>query len=153
MQAWIDLFRSLGESLVEVWRAEMANLQGDLERSGRHLGMALAFLGGAAVLFFWIVGLMLFAMIAILYIWLELWAAALIVLGLFLLAAGILGWLGLRRMRQVENPVATVRKRVDNHLDWWQHGLLARPKTLDVEPAVTTTLGDDEPLGGGRNLP
>lgn len=152
MQAWIDLFRSLGDSLVEVWRAEMANLQGDLERSGRHFGMALAFLGAAAVLFFWIVGLVLFAMIAILYIWLELWAAALIVLGLFLIPAGILVWLGVRRMGQVENPVATVRKRVDNHLDWWQHGLLAKPQTFDVEPAVVTTTGD-EPLGGGRNLP
>jgi hypothetical protein len=150
MQGWIDLFRSLGESLVEVWRAEMANLQGDLERSGRHLGMALAFLGAAAVLFFWIVGLLLFVMIAVLHIWLEWWAAALIVLGLFILGAGLLGWLGVRRMREVENPMSTVRRRVDSHLDWWQHGLLAKPQTLDVEAAVAT---GDEPLGGGRNLP
>ncbi|HEV2843873.1 MAG TPA: phage holin family protein [Thermoanaerobaculia bacterium] len=148
MQGWIDLFRSLGESLVEVWRAEMANLQGDLERSGRHLGMALAFLGVAAVLFFWIVGLLLFVMITVLHIWLELWAAALIVLGLFVLAACILGWLGARQIRQVENPMSTVRRRVDSHLDWWQHGLLAKPQTLDVEPVAT----GDEPLGGGRNL-
>jgi hypothetical protein len=35
---------------------------------------------------------------------------------------------------------------VDSHLDWWQHGLLAQPKTLDVEPA-----GSGEPLG--RELP
>lgn len=152
MQAWIDLFRSLGESLVEVWRAEIASLQGDLERSGRHLGLALAFLGAAAVLFFWIVGLLLFVLVAVLHIWLEWWAAALIVLGLFVLAAGVLGGLGYRRLRQVENPVSTVRRRVDSHLDWWQHGLLAKPQTLDVEGTTVTGRGD-EPLGGGRTLP
>lgn len=151
MQAWIDLFRSLGESLVEVWRAEIASLQGDLERSGRHLGMALAFLGAAAVLLFWIVGLILFVLVSVLHIWLEWWAAALIVLGLFILGAAILGWLGLRQVRQVESPVSTVRRRVDSHLDWWQHGLLARPQTLDVEASA---VGGEEPLGGGgRNLP
>ncbi len=152
MQAWIDLFRSLGESLVEVWRAEMATLQGDLERSGRHLGLALAFFGAAAVLGFWIVGLFLFVMVAVLHIWLEWWAAALIVLGLFVLGAGLLGWLGSRRLRQVENPMSTVRRRVDNHLDWWQHGLLAKPQTLDVEGATVAGRGE-EPPGGGRNLP
>lgn len=152
MQAWIDLFRSLGESLVEVWRAEVATLQGDLERSGRHLGLALAFFGAAAVLGFWIVGLLLFVLVSVLHIWLEWWAAALIVLGLFLLGAGLLGWLGVRRLRQVENPMSTVRRRVDNHLDWWQHGLLAKPQTLDVEGATVAGRGE-EPPGGGRNLP
>jgi hypothetical protein len=54
-----------------------------------------------------------------------------------------------RRYRHFENPMSTVRRRVDSHLDWWQHGLLAKPQTLDVEPVAT----GDEPLGGGRNLP
>lgn len=141
MQGWIDLLRSLGEALLEVWRAEFATLQGDLERSGRHLGIALAYLGAAAVLFFWIVGLVLFVLVAVLHIWLEWWAAALIVLALFLAGAALLGWLGWRQARQVENPVATVRRRVDNHFDWWQHGLLSRPQTLDVEPA-SSGVGD-----------
>jgi hypothetical protein len=33
---------------------------------------------------------------------------------------------------------------MDSHLDWWQHGLLAQPKTLDVEPAGES-LGRDLP--------
>jgi len=146
MAGWIDLFRSLGESLLEVWRAELATLQDDLQRSGRHLGTALGLFGGALVLLFWIVGLLLFVLIALLHVWLPWWAAALIVLLLFLLSTGLLAWLGVRRLRQVENPVATVRRRVDSHLDWWQHGLLAQPKALDVEPA-----GRGESLG--RDLP
>jgi hypothetical protein len=48
----------------------------------------------------------------------------------------------------VENPVATVRRRMDNHFDWWQHGLLAQPRALDVEPAAGE---EGEPLG--RELP
>jgi hypothetical protein len=148
MQPWIDLFRSLGEALLEVWRAELATLQDDLSRSGRQLGMALGLFGAAAVLLFWTVGLLLFALIALLHIWMPWWGAALIVLALFLIAMAILGRLGLNRLRKVESPVETVRRRVDSHLDWWQHGLLARPQTLDVEPA---TLDDEDPLG--RNLP
>lgn len=145
MREWIDLFRSLGEALLEVVRAELQALQGDLSRSGRHFGVALALFGGAAVLGFWIVGLILFVLIAVLDVWLPLWAAALIVLGIFLLAAAILGGLGLRRFRKVENPIANVQRRVDDHLDWWQR-LLAQPEPLDVSPApASDPLGREEP--------
>ncbi len=148
MQPWIDLFRSLGESLLEVWRAELATLQDDLQRSGRHLGVALGLFGAAVLLLFWTVGLVLFVLIALLHVWLQWWAAALIVLALFLIGVAILGSLGLKRIRKVENPLETVRRRVDSHFDWWQHGLLARPQTLDVEPAV---LDGEDSLG--RDLP
>jgi len=152
MSGWIDLFRSLGESLLEVLRAEAATLQDDLQRSGRHFGVALAFFGGAVVLLFWMVGLLLFALIALLNIWLQLWAAALIVLALFVAGIAILASLGMRRLRQVENPMETVRRRVDEHLDWWQHSLLSQPRTLDVEAAaVADHANDDDPLG--RDLP
>lgn len=149
MAGWIEMFRSLGEALLEVWRAELDTLQQDFQRSGRYLGLALAFLGAALVLAFWIAGLLLFALVALLHIWLPWWASALIVLVLFALAAAILVNLGLKRLKSFESPITTVRRRVDSHLDWWQHGLLAQPKTLDVEPAVTTESG--EPLG--RDLP
>jgi cell division protein FtsW (lipid II flippase) len=145
MAGWIEMFRSLGEALLEVWRAELDTLQEDFGRSGRYLGIALAFLGAAAVLAFWIVGLLLFALVALLHIWLPWWGASLIVLALFLAAAGILASLGVKRLKKVESPVATVRRRVDNHLDWWQHGLLTQQKTLDVEPAATASAEGDLP--------
>jgi len=148
MAGWIDLFRSLGESLLEVWRAELATIQDDLQRSGRHLATALGLLGGALVLLFWIVGLLLFVLIALLHVWLPWWATSLIVLLLFVLSTGLLVWLGVRRLHRVENPLETVRRRVDSHLDWWQHGLLAQPKALDVEPAAA-----DRGDALGRDLP
>ena len=136
MAGWIQMFRGLGESLIEVLRAEVATLQDDLTRSGRNLGSALAFFGTALILLFWIVGLLIFVLVALLSVWLQLWAAALIVLALFLLGASLLAWIGVRHMRQVENPMQTVRRRVDDHLDWWQNGLLAQGKALDIPPAV-----------------
>ncbi|HEY7216590.1 MAG TPA: phage holin family protein [Thermoanaerobaculia bacterium] len=147
MAGWIELFRSLGESLLEVWRAELATLQEDLGRSGRYLGAALGLFGAALILVFWIVGLLLFVLIALLHIWLPWWGSSLIVFLLFLLASGLLAWLGVRRLRKVENPVETVRRRMDSHLDWWQHGLLAQPKALDVEAA------GDRGESLGRDLP
>lgn len=138
MAGWIEMFRGLGESLIEVLRAEAATLQDDLTRSGRHLGAALGLLGVALVFVFWIVGLLIFVLVALLNVWLPLWGAALIVLALFLLTAGIFAWLGTRRMRQVENPMQTVRRRMDDHLDWWQNNLLRDTRPLDVTPAAVT---------------
>ena len=154
MAGWIELFRSLGEALLEVWRAELATLQEDFGRSGRYLGRALAFFAAAAVLVFWIVGLLLFVSIALLHIWLPWWGASLVVLVLFVSTAALFAWLGASRLRQVENPVETVRRRMDNHLDWWQHGLLTHSKTLDVEPG-TGDAGDAGEGGEalGRELP
>lgn len=136
MQGWIDLFRSLGESLVEVLRAETTSLQQDLKRSGRTLAVALGFLGATVMLAFWVLGLLIFFLVAFLNIWLELWGAALIVLLAFLLTAGILAWLGVSRLKKVENPVDSVKRHVDDHLDWWQNGLLKESRTLDIPAAV-----------------
>src|SRR5215210_412561 len=120
MQGWIDLFRSLGDALVEVVRAEVAALQDDLKRSGQHLGVALGLLGAAVLLSFWVLGLLVFLVITVLDIWLPLWAAALIVFVVFLAAMGVLAWLGIRRLKQVENPVDSFKRHIDDHLDWWQ---------------------------------
>lgn len=144
MNGWIEMFRGLGEALLDVLRAEVSTLQEDLSRSGRIAGGALALLGVALILLFWIVGLLIFALIAVLAIWLQLWAASLIVLGLFLIATGILAWLGVNRLKQVENPVQTFRRRVDDHLDWWQNTLLRDQRPLDVEPVAVTAVDEDE---------
>jgi hypothetical protein len=144
MSGWIEMFRGLGEALLDVLRAEVATLQEDLSRSGRIAGGALALLGVALVLLFWIVGLLVFALVAVLHIWWPLWAAALAVLVLFVLIAGILGGMGVRRLKTVENPVQTFRRRVDDHLDWWQNTLLREQRPLDVEPVTVSAAFDGE---------
>jgi hypothetical protein len=150
MGGWIAMFRSLGESLLEVLRAELATLQEDLNRSGRHLGAALGFLGVALILLFWLLGLLITLLIALLYIWLQFWAATLIVLLLFTAGTALLVWLGLQRLRQVESPMVTLRRHADDHLDWWQNNLLRETKPpLDLEPAAGLPSGFDE----GEDLP
>jgi len=144
MKGWIELFRSLGESLIEVVRAEAEALQGDLKRSGRHLGIALGLIGAAVLLLFWVLGLLIFSVIALLSIWLPLWGAALIVLAFFAIAMFVLIWLGIRRLRLVENPVDSVKRHVDDHLDWWQNGLMAQGRTLDVPAAVPIARESEE---------
>lgn len=146
MQGWIDLFRSLGESLIEVLRAETGALQEDLKRSGRHYGIALALFGAAALVSFWVLGLLLFLLVALLHVWLQLWAAALIVFLLFLGAMAVLGLAGRSQWRKAESPVDSVKRHMDDHLDWWQNGLLATGKTVDIsaEP-VGNDLSEDLP--------
>lgn len=144
MQGWIELFRTLGESLIEVVRAETSALQADLKTSGRHMGVALGLLGAAVLVLFWVLGLLIFFLIALLSTWLQLWAAALIVLVVFAGVMGFLAWLGIRRFRLVENPVDSVKRHVDDHLDWWQNGLLAQGRALDIPPAVPVDFEGEE---------
>jgi hypothetical protein len=143
MQGWIDLFRSLGESLITVVRAEVGALQEDLKTSGRHMGVALALFGAAALLSFWVIGLLIFLLIAGIHVWLPLWASAGIVFLVFAGVMAVLAWLGLRRWRLAENPVDSVKRHVDDHLDWWQNGLLAKDRTTMDIPAAAVLSSED----------
>ena len=145
VQGWIELFRSLGQALFEVLRAEARALGEDFRRSGGELARGLALLGGAAALGFWTLGALILALIAVLAIWLPPWAAALIVTALFAGTAGLLALLGIRRLRRFESPTESIRQRVSDHLDWWNHRLLAEP-AVPAAPAVDSG-------GRGRRLP
>jgi hypothetical protein len=126
-QEWIDLLRSLGQALLDVLRAEAEALGADFRRTGERLARALALLGAAAAVSFWTLGVLLAALVALLAIWLPVWGAALVVTGVFALAAALLAAAGWRQMRQLENPAEEVRRRVADHLDWWRDRLLAGP--------------------------
>jgi hypothetical protein len=144
VQGWIELFRSLGQALFEVLRAEARALGEDFRRSGAELARGLALLGGAAALGFWTLGALVLTLIAVLAIWLPPWAAALIVTALFAGAAGLLALLGIRRLQRFESPAESIRQRVSDHLDWWNHRLLAEP-AAPAAPAVES--------GGRGRLP
>jgi len=151
--SWVDLFRSLGGSLIEVLRAEVDSLKEELASSGRHLGVGLALLGGAAVLLFWTLGALIFTLGAVLAIWLQVWAAALIVVLLFLLGAALLIALGLRQLKRFENPLESLREHVSDHLDWWQHTLLREEKKIPVPPAAAEYRRGRESGGERRETP
>lgn len=124
LRRWRDLFASLGESLIDVAEAEVSALKQDLRHTGRRFSIAIAVAVAAAILAFWVVGATGFVMYQILVIWLPGWGAAAIVLGILLLVTLILGMIARQHLRDLEAPMDTVKRRVDNHLEWWQSNLL-----------------------------
>ena len=124
-QRFPELFSALHRSLLDVLRAELETLAGDLSSSGRRLGSALSLLAIAAVVAVVFVGVLVLAAILALALVLPLWASALVIAGVLALTMAILGAVGLRRLRTVENPAETVRRRVNDHLSWWQTRLAA----------------------------
>ena len=126
LRRWRDLIASLGESLIGVVEAEMMALKQDLRHTGRRFSTALAAAVAAAILAFWAVGATGFVTFQVLVLWLPGWGAALIVLGILLIGTVILGMVARQRLRDLEAPMDTVRRRIDDHKEWWQSHLLVQ---------------------------
>lgn len=135
MAAWTLLVRDVARSVVDLLRLELADLASDLGKTQRRLIRALGLAGLAVMLGFWALGLLVATLVLALGLLVPAWAAALIVLSLFLLS----GWLVvrhvLRELAAIENPLATARRHLDDHLGWWQNRL-ADLDASDVEPEV-----------------
>lgn len=117
---WLDLFRDFGSSLLTLGQAELQAFQRDLSESGRRALGALGLFLGALVFAFWTVGVATAFLVVLLDRWLPVWGAALVVTGLLALVATVLALAGRARLRRLENPLATARRRMDDHLAWWQ---------------------------------
>lgn len=136
MRPWVDLFRGLGQSYLDLLAAEWAEVKRQLAQSGKRLLWSAAFFGVAAAISFWLVALVLFVLIAVLHVWLPWWGAALVVTGAVLLVVAVLAWLGVSRLQKVENPMAVVGRRYEDHLDWWDRRLLAEERPVAPRPAA-----------------
>jgi len=148
MAVWGETFRNLGQSVLGVLRAEAAAVEADLRRTGQQAAGAAGLLGAAVVVAFWTVGLLIAAIVAVLALWLPVWGAALVVLALFAAVTGGLAWLGVRRLKEIENPAASIRRRVSDHLDWWQNTLLAPPPS---PTSPTSPMSPTSPGGGAAD--
>lgn len=137
MSRWVDLFRSLGQALLDVFKAELAEAGEDLGTAGRHLGIALGLFAAAAAVGFWTLATFLaFLILVLARLGLPLWGAAGVVTLVLGLVIAVLGWLGMRRLKRVESPVETVRRRLDDHRVWWRERmLLPEEDGLEEEPA------------------
>jgi len=135
-RGWAELIRSLGEALLEVFRAELGALEGDLKGSAKLLGRALLLAALAAAILFWTLGAMTLAAIELMALWLPRWGATLAVTGILLLiVVGIAAWAE-STFRRIEPPGDTVRRRWDEHQVWWRVNVLsAGPSDLEDGPA------------------
>ena len=122
---WSDLLRSLGRAFQDLLRSEVAALSDELAGSGRRLAAVAGLFLLAAFGLFWALGLLTFAAVEAAAMWLPRWAAALSVFGAVLLVAAILAAVAWRRFRRLETPAATIRRRVAEHVDWWETRILA----------------------------
>ncbi|MDX1740648.1 MAG: phage holin family protein [Rhodothermales bacterium] len=125
MRAWIENAKSLGEALTQVLRAEWVELQGELGRSVRRVAGAGGFLVLAVFILFWAIGVFVISAVAGLAILWPIWAAALAVGGVLAGIGLVVGWVAWRKVKSVDSPGATVRRRVDDHVLWWQERILS----------------------------
>ncbi len=153
---WRETFVALGESLIEVLRAELAVIVEAWQGSLRHLAIALGIFAVAGyVALVCLPALLIFAMVVGLNAGLgwPLWASALAVAGLVAVVVGVLAWLAARRLsKHFESPVATVKDRVADHTAWWNDRLLGERERAsgatgleDNGKAGATDEADEEP--------
>ncbi len=119
-EGWIELLVRVGRSGLDVLAAEIAGLRRELVDSARRLIVAGSFAGLAFAAIFWGLGLALLAGVAGLAVWLPWWTALLVVSTLSWLGGLVLLWLMRSRIRSLDSPAAAVRRRLDDHLAWWQ---------------------------------
>ena len=123
------MLRTVGDAFFEVLRAEMAVLAERFKAAGFLAAGALALVGGVFFSIFWLLGLMVLAMVDLVrqtQEW-QLWQAALLVAGLLFLLmvlALVVAWLLVRRL---ESPLHTAQERMNDHLRWWQDHVLEDP--------------------------
>ena len=117
---WLATLRALGESFLEVVRAELVALQRDAAASARLVlkGARLVIL--ALILLFWMVGTLVFAAVDLLRSsWdLPLWLGALIVGGVLLVGAIVMRFWAVATLRQVDGPGVLARRHATDHADW-----------------------------------
>lgn len=126
---WADSARGVGVALLDVWRAEVETLRGELRSSGKDLGRGLVLLAVAGVFGFWTVGVGLWTAVEALSLELPRWMAGLAVFGAGLLLTLIVVWLAKRRLARVEQPLRLVRRRGREHAEWWRENVM--PQAAD----------------------
>jgi Flp pilus assembly protein TadB len=135
---WTATLQELGESFLGVLKAELEAFKADLMGSARMAARAMQLFALAFLLLFWLIGLLLAAVVALLGRSVGYWQAAFLV-AIVLLAMAIGLWLWARAMmRRVQGPKATAREHIDDHVAW------VKSELAGDEPA---TGGDDEPSG------
>jgi uncharacterized membrane protein YqjE len=139
MSAWLELFRSLGQALIALAKAELETVGEELAASGKRLTGALVLFGAAAAVAFWTVGLSLYTVVLVIALWLPQWAAAAIACGASILAVAVLAGIGVVRLRRLEGPARTLARHLEDHREWWNNRLLA-----DGETPPARRLGPDD---------
>ncbi len=129
--SWGDSFRALGSAFVDMAKAEAGVMGEEWKSSGHLLVKGAALLAAAGSLLFCVPALTSFALVA----WLgpivgSLWKAALVVAGLYALIAMLLAFGAYLFWRRLESPTRSAKRRLGEHLDWWQEKIFKQERAL-----------------------
>jgi hypothetical protein len=141
---WLRLFRALGQSLLDVLRAEAAALGEDFARSARRLAVAVGLAFGLLCVAFWLLGLLLLLAVELLALVLPRWGAVGIVTAVLVLVGVTLALLARRRWRELESPARTVGRRWADHLAWWQDRVLAEAPRADPNAQLAGSAEEED---------
>jgi hypothetical protein len=144
-EEWQARLLGLREALGELYAAEADALSRDLSRWGKGFLGAVLLLLAALTIAFWLVAVLVGLMIAVIAIWLPVWAATLITFVVLLAVVAALAWVGWRRMERLGGPLGRIKRRWRDHWDWWNERVLA----TDEEPAAPAAWA--APRAGGAD--
>jgi uncharacterized membrane protein YqjE len=99
-----ELFEDLSDVLRRLVRAEIALAKAELAGRFQALGAGVGLLVGAGVLALYLLAAVIATSILVLSIWLDAWAAALIVTVVLLLVVALLAFLGIRKLKHGSPP-------------------------------------------------
>lgn len=148
-QSWSETFRTLGSAVLGLLKAEIEALEHELARSGKNAALGLALFAAAGAAAFWTLGVATYFLIQLLALWLQVWAAALVVTLVLAGVAGGLAFAGLKKLEKFENPLSTARRRLDDHIDWWQDRVLAPGEPRRRLGVPGAGRDEEEAPGGG----
>jgi Flp pilus assembly protein TadB len=115
-ESLLTLVGEVPELVRNLVTAEIEAAKAWLRRTSKDAGIGSGWIVGALFLLFWSIPALGAFIVFGLATWMPLWAAALTLLGVLLLAAAIMGLLGYLRWRKVvksENPVQSIVKDVE----------------------------------------
>ncbi|MDH3254970.1 MAG: phage holin family protein [Acidobacteriota bacterium] len=117
---------ALGEAGLGLMKAEAAALSQELRLSGKALFRIGVLAAISLFVLFWALAALVYAGIEIGTIWLPRWASALTASAILLLIVVLVTGVVWIRVRRLETPVATLRRHMDDHRDWWRRRIAGR---------------------------
>lgn len=143
---WKELVGDVGSALVELVQTEVSELADDLMRSQRQLAHGLIWIVVAASFGVWIIGLLVVVAVAALALWMDVWAAALLVATSLAVFSGIAAYMAWRRLQRFDRPGQLIRERWEDHVEWWKTEVVGGEGVLGPGPS-----GDRPEVEGERD--
>jgi Flp pilus assembly protein TadB len=109
------LIRDIPELVRNLVIAEINGAKAWAQRTAKDAGIGAGWFVGALIVVFWAVPVFFAFVIALLSLWLQVWAAALIVFGVMILVTAVLallGWMRFKKLSNRENPGEAIAEDV-----------------------------------------